>query len=185
MEKSFLAEQAQSIGTSTDPGQQSRREAWGNAAILKWRAFLNDREDQVFLVLTLLIGALVGLIVVAFIEITGRFGAQLYPPYAAAWRRFLVPVAGSLVMGYLLYKYFPDARGSGVPQTKAALYARGGYISLSTVIGKFFCTSVTLASGIPLGREGPAVQVGGGIASVLGRALGLRPEKVKALLPVG
>jgi CIC family chloride channel protein len=158
---------------------------WWNAASLKWRTFLNDREDQVFLALTLLIGALVGLTVVAFIEITGRFGAQLYPPYAAAWRRFLVPVTGSLVMGYLLYKYFPDARGSGVPQTKAALYARGGFISLSTVIGKFFCTSVTLASGIPLGREGPAVQVGGGIASVLGRALGLRPERVKALLPVG
>jgi len=180
-----LAEQAQSMETPVNPDRQSRLGALRNAAILKWRAFLNDREEQVFLALTLLIGALVGLIVVAFIEITGRFGARLYPPDAAAWRRFLVPVAGSLVMGYLLYKYFPDARGSGVPQTKAALYARGGFISLSTVVGKFFCTSVTLASGIPLGREGPAVQVGGGIASVLGRALGLRPEKVKALLPVG
>src|SRR5438094_8094455 len=88
-------------------------------------------------------------------------------------------------MGYLLYRFFPDARGSGVPQTKAALYARGGRISLGTVIGKFFCTSATLASGIPLGREGPSVQVGAGIASVLGRFLGLRPEKVTALLPVG
>jgi CIC family chloride channel protein len=88
-------------------------------------------------------------------------------------------------MGYLLYRFFPDARGSGVPQTKAALFARGGRISLGTVVGKFFCTSATLASGIPLGREGPAVQVGAGIASVLGRKLGLRPEKVKALIPVG
>src|SRR6266478_5623667 len=41
------------------------------------------------------------------------------------------------------------------------------------------------ACGLPLGREGPAVQVGAGIASVLGRKLGLRPEKVKALVPVG
>src|SRR5262249_40711481 len=86
---------------------------------------------------------------------------------------------------YLLYKYFPDARGSGVPQTKAALYARDGYISMPTVLGKFFCTSATLASGIPLGREGPAVQVGAGIASGLGRKLGLRPERVKSLIPVG
>jgi chloride channel protein, CIC family len=99
--------------------------------------------------------------------------------------RLLVPAAGSLAMGYLLYRYFPDARGSGVPQTKAALFAREGRITLSTVLGKFFCTSATLASGIPLGREGPSVQVGAGIASVLGRAVGLRPEKVKALLPVG
>jgi CIC family chloride channel protein len=173
------------MGTPLNAGQQTGRAAWWNVPILSWKSFLADREEQVFLALTLLIGALVGLIVVAFIEITGRFGAQLYPPYAAAWRRFLVPVAGSLVMGYLLYKYFPDARGSGVPQTKAALYARGGFIRLSTVLGKFFCTSVTLASGIPLGREGPAVQVGAGIASVLGRALGLRPERVKELLPVG
>ena len=36
-----------------------------------------------------------------------------------------------------------------------------------------------------MGREGPSVQVGAGIASVLGRRVGLRPAKVKALLPVG
>ena len=53
------------------------------------------------------------------------------------------------------------------------------------MVGKFFCTSATLASGIPLEREGPSVQVGAGIASVLGRLLGLRPERVKELLPVG
>jgi chloride channel protein, CIC family len=146
---------------------------------------LREREEQVFLALTLVIGALVGAAVVAFILLTERFGARLYPAGGMGLRRLLVPVAGSLGMGYLLYRYFPDARGSGVPQTKAALYAREGYISLGTVIGKFFCTSATLASGIPLGREGPAVQVGAGIASVLGRWLGLRPEKVKALLPVG
>jgi CIC family chloride channel protein len=158
---------------------------WKDASSQQWTAFLRQREEQVFLVLTLLIGALVGLIVVAFILLTERFGARLYPAGGAAWRRLLVPVVGSLGMGYLLYRFFPDARGSGVPQTKAALYARGGRISLSTVFGKFFCTSATLASGIPLGREGPAVQVGAGIASVLGRKLGLRPEKIKALVPVG
>jgi len=146
---------------------------------------MEDREEQIFLALSLVIGALVGLVVVGFIVLTGRFAAQLFPPGGMAWRTFLIPVLGSLVMGFLLYKYFPDARGSGVPQTKAALYARGGYISLPTVLGKFFCTSATLASGIPLGREGPAVQVGAGIASVLGRKLGLRAEKVKSLLPVG
>jgi CIC family chloride channel protein len=97
----------------------------------------------------------------------------------------LIPVAGSLAKGFLLYRYFPNARGSGVPQTKAALFARDGFISLRTVLGKFFCTATTLASGIPLGREGPSVQVGAGIGSVLGRWLGLSPEKVKALIPVG
>jgi CIC family chloride channel protein len=149
-----------------------------------WNALLHEREEQVFLVLTLLIGALTGLMAVAFILLTERAGSRLFPVGGPAWHRAFVPIAGSLVMGYLLYRYFPDARGSGIPQTKAALYAREGRITAGTMFGKFFCTSATLASGIPLGREGPTVQVGGGIASVLGRHLGLRPERVKALLPV-
>jgi CIC family chloride channel protein len=165
--------------------RQASERNWWTASSTQWNVFLQDREEQVFLVLTLVIGALVGLSVVAFILVTERFGARLYPLGGAAWRRLLVPVAGSLGMGYLLFRFFPDARGSGVPQTKAALFARGGRISLGTVFGKFFCTSATLACGIPLGREGPAVQVGAGIASVLGQKLGLRPERVKALLPVG
>jgi CIC family chloride channel protein len=158
---------------------------WWKTPILQSWARLREREEQVFLVLALVIGALTGLAVVAFILVTERLGMRLYPAGGAAWRRALIPLAGSLGIGYLLFRYFPNARGSGVPQTKAALFAREGFISLRTVLGKFFCTSATLASGIPLGREGPSVQVGGGIASVLGRAMGLRPEKVKALIPVG
>ena len=160
-------------------------EGWWGTPLLRQIDSLHERENQVFLLLTLAIGALTGLAVVAFIALTERLGMRLYPVGSAAWRRVLIPIGGSLGIGYLLFRYFPDARGSGVPQTKAALFAREGVITLGTVLGKFFCTSVTLASGIPLGREGPAVQVGGGIASVLGRHLGLRPEKVKALIPAG
>jgi len=168
----------------SDAKEQIKTSRWWTPS-QRWSALVKQREEQVFLLLTLLIGALVGLTVVAFIVLTERFGARIDATGAAAWRRLVVPIVGSLSMGFLLYKYFPDARGSGVPQTKAALFARGGRISLRTVFGKFFCTSATLASGIPLGREGPSVQVGAGIASVLGRALGLSPEKIKALIPVG
>jgi CIC family chloride channel protein len=148
-------------------------------------AELRQREGQIFLVLALVIGALTGLAVVAFILLTERMGMRLYPVGGAPWRRLLFPVVGSLGIGYLLYRYFPNARGSGVPQTKAALFAREGRITLRTVLGKFFCTSATLASGIPLGREGPSVQIGAGIGSVLGRFLGLSTEQVKKLIPVG
>jgi CIC family chloride channel protein len=168
----------------SESGQTTSGSWWRNP-LLHVVAEVQQREGQVFLVLALIIGALTGLAVVAFILLTERLGMRLYPVGGAPWRRLLFPVVGSLSIGYLLFRYFPDARGSGVPQTKAALFARGGRITLRTVVGKFFCTSATLASGIPLGREGPSVQVGAGIASVLGRRLGLRPEKVQALLPVG
>jgi CIC family chloride channel protein len=159
----------------------SRWKSW----LLLRVAELRQREGQIFLVLALVIGALTGLAVVAFILLTERMGMRLYPVGGAPWRRLLFPVVGSLGIGYLLYRYFPDARGSGVPQTKAALFAREGRITLRTVLGKFFCTSATLASGIPLGREGPSVQIGAGIGSVLGRLLGLSTEQVKKLIPVG
>ena len=159
--------------------------SWWKTPLRWWALHFAQRQERVLLVLSILIGALTGLSVVAFILLTERLGMRLYPVGSAAWRRVLIPVAGSLGMGYLLFRYFPDARGSGVPQTKAALYARDGVITFKTIVGKFFCTAATLASGIPLGREGPSVQVGAGIASVLGRRLGLRPENVKALIPVG
>jgi len=163
----------------------TNQKSWWRTPLLHRFARLQQREDQIFLALTLVIGALTGLAVVAFIVVTERLGMRLYPAAGSPWRRILFPIAGSLTMGWLLYRYFPYARGSGVPQTKAALFAREGQIQLHTVFGKFLCTSATLASGIPLGREGPSVQVGAGIASVLGRFLGLRTEKVKSLLPVG
>src|ERR1035441_6096225 len=85
-------------------------------------AELRQREGQVFLALALVIGALTGMAVVAFIVLTERLGMRLYPVGGAPWRRVLFPVVGSLGIGYLLYRYFPDARGSGGPPTKAAVY---------------------------------------------------------------
>ncbi len=142
-------------------------------------------EDTLLLVLTLLIGAVVGLVVVAFIVLTERLGARLYPADGPPWHRLAIPTAGALLSGWLLARYFPNARGSGIPQTKTALFLHSGYIRLSTVLGKFGCSSLSLASGIALGREGPTVQVGAGIASVLGRRLGLGPRRIQALIPIG
>jgi CIC family chloride channel protein len=149
-----------------------------------WTGFRNS-EDQITILLSLVIGVIVGLTVVAFILLTGRLAARMYPPESAVWRRLLIPIIGTLVSGYLLFKYFPNARGSGIPQAKFALFIQDGYISLKTVIGKFVCCSMSLASGIALGREGPSVQIGAGIASVLARRYGLSKERVRALVPVG
>jgi chloride channel protein, CIC family len=144
-----------------------------------------EHENKVLLLLTLIIGAVVGLVVVAFILLTENLGSRLYPEGGAAWRRLVIPVIGSLFTGFFLARNFPDARGSGIPQTKVALFLKDGFISLRTVLGKFSMCAITLASGIALGREGPSVQVSAGIASVLGRRLGLSPRSVKALVPIG
>ena len=113
---------------SISPAEITSESETKNRYLNRWLVFASQREEQVFLALTLLIGALVGLAVVAFIVLTEHMGQRLYPVGSNPWRRVLIPIAGSLTMGYLLARYFPNARGSGVPQTKAALFAREGYI---------------------------------------------------------
>jgi CIC family chloride channel protein len=151
----------------------------------RWLDELRRSENQLTLALSLVIGALVGLVTVAFILLTGRLSARMYPAGGAGWLRILVPTLGSLITGYLLWRCFPLARGSGIPQTKAALFIQDGNISMRTVAGKFLCCSASLASGIALGREGPSVHVGAGLASSIGRNAGLSKEQVKALVPIG
>ncbi len=165
--------------------EQSIRRSWETIKHLTDVQRLRQHENKVLIILTLTIGAVVGLVVVAFILLTENLGSRMYPEGGAAWRRLVVPVLGSLIAGFLLKRYFPGARGSGIPQTKTALFVEGGMIPLRTTLGKFACSSISLASGIALGREGPSVQVGAGIASTLGRRLGLSPSRVRALVPIG
>ena len=163
----------------------STRDTSSTRGRLNWTGFA-DREDQLLIVLSLVIGVVVGLTVVAFMLLTGRLSARMYPPGNAAWRRVLVPTAGALVSGYLLFRYFPGARGSGIPQTKFALFIEDGYISLKTVFGKLICCSISLASGIAEARaffetEGCnswVVGEGGRVAGMLHRSQieAARPE---------
>ena len=104
-----------------------------------WAERLRSREDQLTIVLSLVIGVIVGLVVVAFILLTGRLAARMYP----AGRRGVATRAdpdrwARSSPAICLFRYFPNARGSGIPQTKFALFINDGYISLRTVFGKFF-----------------------------------------------
>src|SRR5258708_24657329 len=103
------------------PEQTSARRWW--APSQRWAALLKQREEQVFLLVTLLIGALVGATVVAFIVLTERFGARIDAAVAPAWRRLVVPILGSLSMGFLLFKYFPHAPRTSVPHTQPPPFA--------------------------------------------------------------
>jgi chloride channel protein, CIC family len=144
---------------------------------------LHEHEDKILLLLALVISAVVGLIVVTFVAVTERMSRVLLE--AGPMKRVLSPLLGSLVGGWLLYRFFPDARGSGIPQTRVALVLHKGVIGIRTIVGKFICSSISLGSGVALGREGPSVHIGAGLASVAGRSLGLSEENVRSLIPVG
>jgi CIC family chloride channel protein len=145
------------------------------------------REERLFLLLAVIIGVLSGLSVVCF-RVAIEF-SRLYllgsavPP--TGYRLLIAPTAVGLVVAALVIFAFPRARGSGVNQTKAALYIYNGYIPFRTVVGKFICSALAIGSGQSLGPEDPSLQIGAGLASALGRRLHLSRERVRLIAPIG
>ena len=144
-------------------------------------------EERFFLILSVFIGIFSGLAVVCFrLAIDWTHLALLGPlPQTHTWRLFVVPSVAGLVIGILVIHVFPAIRGSGVNQTKAALYIFNGYIPFRTAIGKFLCAALAIGAGHSLGPEDPSLQIGASLASALGRQLQLSREKLRLMAPVG
>ncbi len=86
---------------------------------------------------------------------------------------FVVISVTSAAAGLLMQKFSPRSAGSGVPELKAAYWKDLGFLQLRSVIVKFIGGILTLGGGTSLGREGPSVFVGGGLASNVAAAMGI------------
>ncbi len=145
------------------------------------------REERFFLILSVFIGVFSGLAVVCFrfaidwcrIYLLGS-GTQLTHA-----RLLLAPTLAGLLIAALVIHVFPRARGSGVNQTKAALYIYNGEIPLRTAVGKFITSALAIGSGHSLGPEDPSLQIGASLASALGRRMRLSRDRMRLLAPVG
>ncbi|HUG55134.1 MAG TPA: chloride channel protein [Vicinamibacteria bacterium] len=148
---------------------------------------LRDPQERLFLLLAIFIGLFSGSAVVCFRVVIewvriALLGSALRPD---PLRTVLVPTVAGLVIGLLVAYVFPFARGSGVNQTKAALYIYDGYIAFPTVVGKFLTSSLAIGSGHSLGPEDPSLQIGAGLASTVARGLKLSRDKVRLIAPLG
>jgi len=145
------------------------------------------REERLFLLLSIFVGVISGLLVVSFRMAIEWLSILLLgvAPAPGQKRLFLIPAAVGLVVAVLTRYVFPGVRGSGVNQTKAALYIHNGYISVRTVIGKFLLSALAIGSGQSLGPEDPSLQIGAGVASLIGRRVGLSRARLRLFAPVG
>lgn len=186
-----MSETASPLGEAPpDSVQESQPRQKGRLERL-WRVWrrkaLTLREGQLFLLLAVIIGLFSGLIVVCFrvaIEWT-RFwllGSSMEP---SRLRVLLAPTIAGFGVALLVLFIFKRSRGSGVNQTKAAVFIFDGYVPFRTVIGKFLTCALAIGSGQSLGPEDPSLQMGAGIASTLGRGLHLSRDKQRLLAPIG
>jgi chloride channel protein, CIC family len=145
------------------------------------------REERVFLLLSIFIGVISGLLVVSFRMAIDWLSVLLLGSSVNSHqlRIVFVPALAGLVIAVLTRYVFPNVRGSGINQTKAALYIHNGYISFRTVIGKFLLSALAIGSGHSLGPEDPSLQIGAGVASLISRRVGMSKEKLRIFAPIG
>ncbi len=144
-------------------------------------------ETPRFLLLSILIGVFAGLLVVCFhISIELLSWSTVNAPGPRSWQRVLLwPPLGAAAAYALVTFYFRPAKGSGVNNTKAALYVSDGYVPARSIPGKFLACVLSIGSGNPMGPEDPALQMGAGVASLLGRLFHLTRRNMRMIAPTG
>lgn len=97
----------------------------------------------------------------------------------------LIPAVGGLVVGLLIYFLEPTLKGHGIPEAMEAVLFGHSRMRFRVAILKPLATAFAIGTGGPFGAEGPIIQTGGAIGSLLGQALGLTPYYRRVLLACG
>ena len=96
-----------------------------------------------------------------------------------------IPMGGGLIVGLLVHYGAPEAKGHGVPEVMQAVAVAHGRIRARVVAIKALASSICIATGGSVGREGPIVQIGSAMGSSCGQLLGLGPRRMRTLVGCG
>ena len=99
--------------------------------------------------------------------------------------KLLAPAAGGLIVGPIVFYFAREAKGHGVPEVMESIILHGGAMRPRVVIAKIVASAVSIGSGGSVGREGPIVQIGSAIGSVLGQFLRVTGSQLRTLVACG
>lgn len=153
----------------------------------------NPRRHFAVALLSIVVGAFVGLVGAAF---------RILLSFLDSWRTYLIERAHALgsigvpmvvvgiavcgaIAAWLVFRVAPEASGSGIPHVEHELKTGSVGNPLPTIIVKFIGGILAIGGGFALGREGPTVQMGGGIGQLIGRAFGTSLDESRTLLAAG
>jgi chloride channel protein, CIC family len=97
----------------------------------------------------------------------------------------LVPVAGGLVVGFMAKYGSPRIRGHGIPEAIEAVVVSRSRIEPKVAILKPISAAIAIGTGGPFGAEGPIIQTGGAIGSLVGQVFHTTATERKVLLACG
>ncbi len=106
-------------------------------------------------------------------------------PGLGIWFVVLAPVVGGLLYGPLVSYFAPEARGHGVPEVMYAVNRLGGRMRPQVPVVKSLASALCIGAGGSVGREGPIVQIGSALGSVLGQQLRVSETQLRLLVACG
>lgn len=100
-------------------------------------------------------------------------------------KTLIVPAVGAFIAGLIIYFFSKEAKGHGVPEVMEAISLKNGIIRSRLVFTKALASSITIASGGSVGREGPIIQIGSAIGSTIGQIFKLSKKRMQTLVGCG
>jgi chloride channel protein, CIC family len=109
------------------------------------------------------------------------------PAFSFLGRANVVPVLiiGGIVTSFIVERFAKEAKGHGVPEVMAAVALRAGIIRPRVIAVKSLASATCIGFGGSCGREGPIVQIGSAIGSVLGQISRAPSPIVRTLVACG
>ena len=104
--------------------------------------------------------------------------------HLGAWV-ILVPVIGGLVVGVMAKYGTSKIRGHGIPEAMEAVLTNRSRIEPRVALLKPISAAIAIGTGGPFGAEGPIIQTGGAIGSLVGQFLHTTAVERKVLLACG
>ena len=97
----------------------------------------------------------------------------------------LMPVIGGIIVGFMAKYGTPKIKGHGIPEAMEAVLVNRSRIQPRVAILKPLSAAIAIGTGGPFGAEGPIIQTGGAIGSLIGQLLHTTASERKVLLASG
>jgi H+/Cl- antiporter ClcA len=97
----------------------------------------------------------------------------------------IIPAIGGLIVGLMARYGSPLVRGHGIPEAMEAVLTKSSRIPPKLALLKPLSAAFSIGSGQPFGAEGPIIQTGAALGSILGQALHTTAAERKVLLACG
>ena len=117
----------------------------------------------------------------------GTFSSAYLPPnyvHLKLWMIFL-PAIGGLAVGLLIHYFSPEIKGDGIPEAMSVVLTNRSIVKPRVGFFKPLSAAITVGTGGPFGAEGPIIQTGAALGSMISQIIPSSPSERRTLLACG